>query len=99
LRWRKDKSGENEYSSSMDKPLFHPELTVTDALEKDVRVSKVFIRNKTACIGCYLARFCKLRDVAATYDLELDAFIEQLCAAVHSNSIQTKKELKNEKLV
>jgi len=83
----------------MDTPWFHPKLTVADVLEKRAYLCRVFIQNKTACVGCYMARFCTLKDVAATYQLELGELIEQLERAVQSNSIKTKKEIHNEDLV
>jgi hypothetical protein len=98
LRQRKDNYGESDYSSSMDTLLFRPKLTVAATLEKNARVFKVFMQNKTKCIGCYLARFCTLQDVAATYNLELESFMAQLQQTVQSDQIQIKKEFKNEEL-
>jgi len=83
----------------MDNRLFQPNLTVAEALKKDPHVFKVFIRNKTACVGCYLASFCTLRDVATTYGLDLDRFLTQLGQAIPSNPQSTKKELENEKRI
>ena len=83
----------------MDNRLFQPNLTVAEALKKDPHVLKVFIRNKTACVGCYLASFCTLRDVATTYGLDLDRFLTQLGQAIPSNPQLTKKELENEKRI
>lgn len=81
----------------MDKLLFYPELTVAETFKKDARVFKVFIQNKTACVGCDLSRFCQLKEAAVTYNIELDVFIDQLQQAVRTNLIQSNKELWNEK--
>ena len=81
----------------MDNRLFQSNLTVAEALKKDPHVFKVFIRNKTACVGCYLASFCTLRDVATTYGLGLELFLTQLEQAIPSNFHLTEKELENEK--
>jgi len=83
----------------METPLFHAKLTVAIVLQQHAHLRRIFIHNKTACVGCYMARFCTLQDVAAAYDLELDNFIEQLERAVQSNSIKTKKEIQHEGLV
>jgi hypothetical protein len=74
----------------MDKLGFYPEFTVADVLENNSGAARVFIGNKTACLGCYLARFCTLKDVAKTYSLKLEEFIEQLGEAVQS--IKTRSE-------
>jgi hypothetical protein len=55
---------------------FSLETTVPQAL--DIHTSSVFLRHKTACVGCYLARFCTLRDVANTYRLSPEVFLSEL---------------------
>jgi len=83
----------------MDTRLFQPNCTVAEVLKMDSHLYKVFLRNNTACVGCYLAGFCTLRDVAVTYGLDLNLFLSQLQEAVPSNLPITKKELENEKRV
>ena len=53
-----------------------PELTVAQVLEGSNTIPIVFLQHRTACVGCYLARFCTLRDVANTYELPLDEFLD-----------------------
>jgi hybrid cluster-associated redox disulfide protein len=61
------------------KPLpLSSEMSVPDVLTANRSLSAVFLRHKTACVGCPLARFCTLRDVARTYGLSMDAFLAEL---------------------
>ncbi len=57
---------------------FSPELTVAQALDAAPATSTVFMDHRTACVGCYLARFCTLREVAKTYGLSPGAFLGEL---------------------
>jgi hybrid cluster-associated redox disulfide protein len=38
----------------------------------------VFLALKTDCVGCALARFCTIEQVAAAYKLPLESFLERL---------------------
>jgi hybrid cluster-associated redox disulfide protein len=38
----------------------------------------VFLALKTDCVGCGLARFCTVEQVAAAYKLQLESFLEKL---------------------
>ena len=62
----------------MDERRISPGTTVAEALRTAGRVQQVFIRRRTACVGCSLARFCSLQDVAATYELDLEALLREL---------------------
>jgi hybrid cluster-associated redox disulfide protein len=89
LRWRKDSRGENRYPlSAMNETLISLEPTVAEILEKYPQTAKVFIQYKTVCIGCYLARFCSLKDVVATYSLDENTFVAELHKAL-KNEIPT----------
>ena len=79
----------------MDDLLFHSELTVAETLQKDVRLADVFIRNQTHCVGCYLARFCTLRDVTNTYSIKLNLFLDELQQTITPIPIQFRKEHNN----
>jgi hypothetical protein len=57
---------------------FTAEMTVEQALGVSHSISGVFLSHRTACVGCYLARFCTLRDVSSTYKLPLAPFLEEL---------------------
>ena len=69
----------------MAAPLYSRNLTVAQALQTDGELSRVFIDRKTACVGCYLARFCTLEDVAKTYEFPVEEFLGELQAAAHSH--------------
>ena len=55
-----------------------PETKVASALDLGSEVSRVFISHRTACVGCSMARFCTLRDVATIYGLEIRPFLLQI---------------------
>jgi hypothetical protein len=65
--------------------LYSSNLTAAQALETNRNISTVFIRRKTTCVGCYLASFCTLEDVARTYRFPLDEFLGELERAAYSN--------------
>jgi len=89
LRQRKDKYGEIGYSiSKMELRSISQSLTVSEILQKYPETSQVFIEEKTACVGCYMARFCNLRDVADSYSLEIEKLLHDL-----SHSIQNKTQI------
>ena len=58
--------------------MFSPEFTVLETLGTSSNAASVFTSHRTACVGCYLARFCSLRDVAGTYGLVLDDFLDEM---------------------
>ena len=70
----------------MDEQPISPDVSVAEILRGASSVQRVFIRNRTACVGCSLARFCSLRDVAATYGLVLDDLIRELDLTVHAQT-------------
>ncbi len=39
---------------------------------------RIFIDQKTDCVGCLLVRFCSVRDVASIYDLDTEKFVAEL---------------------
>jgi hypothetical protein len=57
---------------------FTSEAGVTEVLQRSPGLASVFIRSGTACVGCYLARFCTLRDVIAAYQLDEEKFLGSL---------------------
>lgn len=79
MRQRKDADDHACYSSrTMDHQPFSPKMLVSEALETQPAVARVFIRHRTACVGCSLARFCSLQDVARTYGLSLEALLAEM---------------------
>jgi hypothetical protein len=79
LRWRKDNIGERQYSTfTMNNILAISETSVADLLTATPKAVRFFIDQGTACAICSLARFCTLKDVITTYDLDEDVFLEKL---------------------
>ena len=50
--------------------------SVHDALTDWPETARLFRAFKTACVGCYLARFCTLQDVADTYHIQPETLME-----------------------
>lgn len=50
----------------------NPELTVAEVLERWPQTVSAFQKLKTACVGCTMAPFDTLRDVARIYDFRLE---------------------------
>lgn len=55
-----------------------PETTVADLLRSNPLTLNFLIRQRTACVGCYLAKFCTLTEVIKTYQLDEKQFLEEL---------------------
>ena len=96
MRQRKDKSWKMNMLGVMDNLLLHSELTVAETLQKDMSLADVFIRNQTNCVGCYLARFCTLRDVTNAYGIKLNLFLDELQQTITPIPVQFSKEHNNE---
>ncbi len=62
----------------MNRPHFTPQTGVQETLEAAHGIDRVFNSHRTACVGCQLARFCTLDDVARAYRLDLEAFLAEL---------------------
>jgi len=67
----------------MNRPQFPNHLTVAEVQETWPETVGVFNQLKTACIGCYLQRFCTLQDVADYYNLDLETLLESLRLVLH----------------
>ena len=65
----------------MKDPRLAAHTPVAEALDRSPRISKIFVARHTACVGCYMARFCTLWDTATIYELPWDAFIAELRGA------------------
>ena len=66
----------------MNDVLAVPDTRVEDLLKSDAAVIRFFIQQQTACVGCYLAKFCTLEDVVNTYHLNKQSFLEELAKLV-----------------
>ena len=54
------------------------ETSVADLLTATPKAVRFFINQGTACAICSLARFCTLKDVITSYNLDEDVFLEEL---------------------
>ena len=55
-------------------------LTVADVLARWPETAAVFLKHKTACVGCTMAPFETLQDVVVNYDLSGEEFLQELSA-------------------
>ncbi len=62
----------------MDTPLIGIQMTVEEVLQKRPQAFSVFMSNKTSCVGCYLQRFCTLKDVSELYRIPLEKLVEEI---------------------
>jgi hybrid cluster-associated redox disulfide protein len=63
------------------------DLTVDEVLDRWPETIPTFFRYRMACVGCPMAPFETLLEVAAIYGLDLDCFLSEL-----ERVIQLKKE-------
>ncbi len=66
--------------------------TVSEILQKHPGTSRVFLEKKTFCLGCYMARFCNLKDVAQVYGLETETLVQEIQQAAINKTFQNNKE-------
>ena len=59
------------------------DMTVAEVLERWPEAVSVFQEYKTACVGCSMAPFDTMVDVAREYDLALSEFMAALDRAVN----------------
>ncbi len=58
------------------------DLSVDQLFKRWPQVAPVFLRYRMACLGCSLAMFDTLRDVAWNYGLEPEPFLQELERAI-----------------
>ncbi len=62
----------------MERPKFDPDLTVAEVLAHWPQTIPTFIRHRMGCVGCAIAPFETLAEVAAIYGLNLEYFLGEL---------------------
>ncbi len=77
----------------MDHAPLTADFTVAEVLTRWPETIPVFLRHQLACIGCVMASFDTLGDVARIYNLPLDRFLEEL-----QQTIQAKEGGKGMKI-
>ena len=58
------------------------DTTVGDLLRCRPEIIPVFIRHRFICVGCSMARFDTLQDVASNYHLDPQLFLNELLATI-----------------
>jgi hybrid cluster-associated redox disulfide protein len=66
--------------------------TVSEVLQMYPGSRQVFIARMTMCLGCHMARFCTLKDVAQIYGMETETLVHEIQKAVFHNNNQDSKE-------
>jgi hybrid cluster-associated redox disulfide protein len=62
----------------MGHPKLMADLTVAEVMDRWPQTIPVFFRYRMACVGCPIARFEILAEVAAIYGLNLSRFLNEL---------------------
>lgn len=58
--------------------------TLAEGLNRAPQIARVFVRHRMACVGCVMAPFETIADVAAVYHLPLECFLAELQQAARS---------------
>lgn len=59
------------------------QMTVEETFARFPGAAGVFLAFRTGCVGCRLARFCTLADVARVYELPLQDLLGKLRETLH----------------
>lgn len=63
----------------MSKAKFLTQTSTVDSIFKALPdANRVFMKYQANCIGCYLARFCTLEEVAVVYEIDLQSLLNDL---------------------
>jgi hybrid cluster-associated redox disulfide protein len=76
----------------MKHPQLEANLIVAEVLARWPQTIPVFIRHRMACVGCAMAPFETLSEIAAVYKLDLDRFLNELQQAADFEPAQDRKE-------
>ncbi len=74
----------------MDHDQFHLQQTVQEVLREHPSTNRAFRSLKTQCVGCPLARFCTLKDVAEAYSIPPQTLLDELAAEASEISVRSK---------
>ena len=58
--------------------VLHDQITVDEVLRRWPETWVVFKDKGTQCLGCFMQRFCSLREVAEAHQLSLQELIQEL---------------------
>ena len=62
------------------------ETSVENFLKSTPKATRFFLDWRTACVGCGFARFCTLKDVINSYQLDEKLFLEKLAKIIVQKS-------------
>jgi hybrid cluster-associated redox disulfide protein len=68
-------------------PQLESDLLVAEVMTRWPQTIPVFIRHRLACVGCAIAPFETLAEVAAIYSLDLDHLLDELEQAINSKPV------------
>ncbi len=66
--------------------LVQPEMTVLEFLRRWPAAIPVFFKHRMACVGCSMAPYDTLEEVAATYHLEPSEFYAELARILQNST-------------
>ena len=68
------------------------DISVDEAVARQPQLARLFVHRHMICVGCYIARFHTLRDVALMYHINLDEFEHDIELILASNPRATNSE-------
>jgi hybrid cluster-associated redox disulfide protein len=71
----------------MNNRLFSPDTIVADVLKVWPQTIPVFLRHKTACVGCVMSPFETLVDVSKNYQIPMNDLLAELANSVSSDNM------------
>ncbi len=72
----------------MEHPPLTGDLTVAEVLARWPQAIQVFFRHRMACVGCTMAPFDTIADVAAIYGLPLSFLLSELQQVIHTREAE-----------
>jgi hybrid cluster-associated redox disulfide protein len=66
----------------MAQPKLEADLIVADVLARWPQTIPVFTHHRMGCVGCAMAPFETLAEVAAIYELDLNCFLAELAQTI-----------------
>jgi hybrid cluster-associated redox disulfide protein len=93
LRLSKEGNGGLKYLSGMETNVdIQGNWTVDTILSRKPGIVPVFFRNRMQCVGCYMQKFCTIKDAAEIYQLDLNTLLKDL-----NNFTPKEQDFKREK--
>jgi hybrid cluster-associated redox disulfide protein len=77
----------------MEQPQLAAHLIVADVLARWPQTIPVFMRHRMACVGCSIAPFETLAEVAAIYELDLNCFLNELKQTIDQTEYNIRSDV------